>query len=270
MHKKMIVAICMLIAAASVVRSQQEQIAFQNLHSTLTVSENGENLFALIPAKTVDEYIEELKATWQRAGYSKKEIARRVNDLSPLIEEERERRRKYKQSGIYKIGSDVPVRKVEKFPEEIDSIYVANDGSYVVGFNADIITLGSTPNASIKELLASSQQYAVFALHFDDPNGTICSETVTNFEIENAVNRRTHSLVWADRESSRLDSKTNQLEIRKLNNETIAFDVKNCRVVQSETQDVSRTDSDNSNGRVSPCLGIALLIMLGFRSGASL
>src|SRR5690606_32941117 len=106
------------------------------------------------------------------------------------------------------------------------------DGSYVVGFNGDITTSNVSPDASIDEILKTTDQLAIYVVPLTDPNiEKVCSVRIPSIEIADSVNRRSDSLYWADRERSVLLSEQGLLRIGKLNGDEILFDVRQCEIL---------------------------------------
>ncbi len=237
MNKKRILMLVVpvLLIITGGVAAQTEMILFQNLHSTIVRSENNKYVFALVPEQSVDEYVEHSKADWRRGGYSEQEVRQKEEQLAGLIEKEREIRRKYSASGLYEVSSGNRLRSIDNFPKEIDSIFVANDGSYVVGFNGDITTFHVAPDASIDEILNTTDQLAIHVVPLTDPNiEKVCSVRIPRVKIADSVNRRSGSLYWADRERSVLLSEEGLLRIGKLNGDEILFDVRQCEILRGK------------------------------------
>ena len=145
MLKYLSILIFLWLGSATVVVFPQELIEelapFRNLRSIVTQSENREFQFVLVPKLSIEAYIENDKGLRRRAGYSDEEIEKVW--LSKLnkdeIKAELTLREKYPVTGLYQAGKKEPIQRIDDFPEELDKIYVSNDGSFVVGVNIQVL-----------------------------------------------------------------------------------------------------------------------------------
>jgi hypothetical protein len=249
-----------VIKAQTTLKVQDGSFYLPTMTSVVTTSENEKYIFILRSSRSIDKEINEARENWKIDGLSKKVATQAEKILLRDAEKEKALRLKYKESGLYKNDSNQLIFNVESFPQETDKIFVANDGSYIVGFNPFVFVQEMTKTKP--EDIMRSQEIAFFTLTSDDSNVKPCSYKIADLNLEkNSIQSTSDGYFWANRNAS-LNNENYSLEIIKSNGEKIVFDVKNCKVIQDDAQKIPEANSSNKNGQSSFCFGIALLIML--------
>jgi hypothetical protein len=236
------------------IKAQRGSSPWESPYSWITTSENGEFIFVLLSSQNLDDHVRNAVSSWKTAGVSKDDLSKFTEDLLRDMEAERTTRQKYKMSGLFKKGSlEKPIFKVEDFPQEIDSIFVANDGSYIIGLNRFVTMLNIGANPSKSELV-KTQQDAIVVLFPDGRES--CSYKLADFISEkDKLGITSEGFYWAEEKSS-LDNRTNTLKIEKLNGDEVLFNAKTCKI----SQENSSTSSESTSKKSPFCGGLTLFV----------
>ncbi len=244
----------------TILRAAEGKFALKFAFSSVSTSENGEYTFILVSSKSIKSELEETKKNWKIVNTSKKDIVQFEKSLLRDLGKEQTLREQYKKSGLYKTNTKELVFAVDSFPQETDKIFVANDGTYAIGFNP-FIFVQNMPETTPQDIL-ENKETALFTLTAKSSGIKDCSYKIIDLNLSSdSLEKTSDGYFWANRNAS-LNNENQSLEIIKSNGEKIVFDVKSCKVIQGDAQKISEADSSNKNGQSSFCFGIALLIIL--------
>ena len=248
--------------AQSVMKAQNGGFQLPTMTSDITTSANGEYVFALLSSRSIDKEVKEVRKNWEIDNLSKETIIELEKMLLRDVEKEKSIRLKYKESGLYENSSNKQIFKVESFPKETDRIYVANDGTYIVGFNP-FVFVQDFPNIKPEDIL-KSQEVAFFRLTSETSDVNKCSYKINELNLENdSVIKTSDGYFWADKEAV-LNNQSNALEINKSSGENLIFDVKNCKIIDNDIQKISNANYSEKKDQSFFCLGIILCLLITF------
>jgi hypothetical protein len=121
--------------------------------SEVTYSNNKKYVFVLVSNGSLSEYELKTRQSWEPLQLSSQELKDYEFGLSRNLQEENEIRRIYPNSGLYKVGNltnplwSVSPENTENWITRMDEKYVANDGTYVIGYNPHVAELSNgVPN----------------------------------------------------------------------------------------------------------------------------
>ncbi|MGD9631470.1 MAG: hypothetical protein AB7V18_19705 [Pyrinomonadaceae bacterium] len=266
MLKNLSILILLWFGISGMVFSQgliEEHSPFRNLRSIVSFSQNGEYLFVAVPPLSIDAYIENDKGLRRRAGYSESEIENvwRSKLNRDQIKSEVASREKYPVTGLYQAGKKEPIQRIDDFPQELDKIYVSNNGSFIIGVNIQVLRPSINGNTSDEELRQTDQK-AIYAVRFG-PNPYVCSKNLSELvKPGDDLMRTSEGFYWAQADFV-VDLSSQSVTLEKLDTSKLTIDLTGCtlRADSKEFQDLSDSDQGNSS---HSCLAIVLISALMF------
>lgn len=121
----------------------------KSLWSEITYSENKKYVFVLISNGSLESYAARVRENWGSLSLSSQELKDYESGLARDLQEENEIRGTYPNSGLYKVGNpndplwSVSPENAENWITRMDEKYVANDGTYVIGYNPHVAELSN-------------------------------------------------------------------------------------------------------------------------------
>lgn len=128
--------------------------------SEITYSNNKKYVFVLISSGSMDEYGLKTRKSWEPLQLSSQELEVYESNLARSLYEEERIRRTYTNSGLYKVENlanpfwSVSPENTENWITKIDEKYVANDGTYVIGYNPHV--------AEVKNGIPNKEEVGIF------------------------------------------------------------------------------------------------------------
>ena len=119
--------------------------------SEITYSSNEKYVFVLISSGSLENYAKRVRESWESLKLSPEELKDYETNLAGALNEEKQIRSLYLGSGLYlKENPKEPLWKVstednEKWLTKFNTVSIADDGSYVIGFNYHVGLLANIP-----------------------------------------------------------------------------------------------------------------------------
>ena len=211
--------------------------------STTTNSSNNQFTFVLISNGNLDKYADRTRKSWEFLKLSPQELKDYESYLSQAIDEEKQIRNLYPNSGLYLKDNPknllwiLPKDNTQNWVLELDTIFVADDGSFVVGYNPQI--------NEIKNNVLNKEETGVFIYSRDFGLKSYKVSALT--DLQDKFSKWSEGAFWAKNEP--IVIKENKIfVVTKQNESKIEFDISTGEILPKE--------------RYSSCLGFLLLLVL--------
>ena len=115
--------------------------------SEVKYSDNKRYVFVLISNGDLNNYEAKTRKSWEPLQLSPQDLKDYESNLAQALQEERGIRRTYQNSGLYKVENLenplwlVSLQNTENWITKMDEKYIANDGTYVIGYNPHVAEL---------------------------------------------------------------------------------------------------------------------------------
>ncbi len=228
-------------------------IAGQSLqNSRMTESKNGEYLFIERSDQNLDRLYSDVIKGWKRVGMSKKDLLKMSETLAEEIEAERKFRRKFSSSGLYASKSGEMVNRVDSFPRGIESVYVSDNGDFVVGLNSHIPFDSIGKDTPRSEMLKTPEN-ALIAISFQGTPNTCVVSVPEMLGKQYPIERASEGFFWAS-ETANVDSVRGTIEIEMGDLSETVWDVRNCTRISPPAQ------LEEVEPRGSACFGFSVFV----------
>lgn len=246
-HFKVIPLVVLALATIPAIAVGQ---SLQN--SRMSESQNGEYMFVERSDQNIDQLYKEVIKGWKRVGISQKEILRMSKVLSEDFEKERKLRKRFNSTGLYASKSGELVNRVDSFPGGIESVYVSDNGDFVIGLNShipfDLIGV-DTPRS---EMLKTPEN-ALIAINFQGtPNRCVVS-IPEMLGKQYPIERASEGFFWASK-TANIDSERGTIEIEMGDLSKTVWDVRTCTRISPPVQ------SEEVEPRGSACFGFSVFV----------
>ena len=211
--------------------------------SKLAYSTNGNFVLVLLSQDNLEEYATEIRRSWGPLHLSPEELRVYESNLAKALASEGKIRDMYPSSGLYRKNDAkeslwiVPAEVASKWAVELDEALVANDGSYVVGYNRNI---GET-----EKLQPNKTETGIFiySTSFGDVSYSVADLT----DETDTFTKSSEGYYWM-RHDPTLNESGREFVIEKLNGSVLNFSLDHGKLL-----------NDSFAGKPSFCLGLGLL-----------
>lgn len=121
--------------------------------SKLAYSDNGNFVFVLVSNDSLEDYAVITRKSWEPLNLSLQELKEYEKNLAGVLAEEIRIRNLYSSSGLFlksnpkKVLWKIPSQEIKRWLDELDNVFIADDGSYVIGYNPEVTeTESGLPN----------------------------------------------------------------------------------------------------------------------------
>lgn len=251
--------------------------------SKVISSSNKKFKLVLLSPKSEEQvdYVTRLREFWRKGGIPSEWIPEEEKKLQKEIDQEREIRNKFPESGLY-VSSDVPqlLWKIDLY--DIDSWYlVANDGDHLVVVKDEILGIKEEKsiegNPHVKEIVKSVPDMSQVVLSFYSLGSPIRSYKATELTEENGLSRTvSYDFRWND--TRVLNEEEMTVLITKKDGQSVLFDYRTGDLIAGELKnqpkgrfdkkDDNQLENGEKNRQVcgSIALALAVLVSLVFRT----
>jgi len=221
-------------------------------NSRMSESRNGEYLFVERSDQNIDQLYTEVIKGWKQVRMSKKDLLKMSKTLAEEIEAERKLRRKFSSTGLYASKSGELLNRVDSFSRSIESVYVSDNGDFIVGLNSHIpfdLIGADTPRS---ELLKTSEN-ALIAISFQGTPKTCVVSLPEMLGEQYPIERASEGFFWASKTAS-IDSVQGTIEIEMGDLSKTVWDVRNCARISPPVH------SEEVKPRGSACFGFSVFV----------
>ncbi len=217
--------------------------------SEIAYSNNKKYVFVLISSGNLENYSTRTRKSWEPLKLSPKELQDYEANLAGSITEEKQIRSLYSGSGLYlKENPQDPLWKIstqenENWLTKFENVLIADDGSYVIGFNYHVSLLqNETPDKPDKEEVG---------LFIYTPKKRLRSYKVTELvKGSDSFAKSSEGFVWAKKELI-LDNEHKTFTLIKMNEDRLEFNISDGEILPNLAEE-----------KHSTCLGFILLFVI--------
>jgi hypothetical protein len=215
--------------------------------SRIEFSNNKKYVFVLISSGNLENYSTRTRKSWEPLNLSPKELQDYESSLANILKEEQEIRRTYQNSGLYSAENlanplwAVSQQNTENWILKVNEIFIANDGTFVIGYNSHVDEL--------KNDIPDKEEVGVFIYSTNFGLKSYKVSELTNHQ--DVFSKSMHGYYWTNRDIT-IDEQHKIFTLIKQNQkDKLEFNINTGEIL-----------SNSSEGKPSTCLGFILFLML--------